>query len=87
MRRCEPTPHTCPAASCRPPPGIVCVGGDGVFHEVLNGLLAARGRAAAAAADSPAAAELLELLGVLRLAHIPAGSTDAVACECRDPAC
>ncbi|KAL4458315.1 hypothetical protein ABPG75_013180 [Micractinium tetrahymenae] len=55
--------------------GIVCVGGDGVFHEALNGLMAARG-AAAAAGD----AELAALLGALRLAHIPAGSTDAVAC-------
>lgn len=56
--------------------GIVCVGGDGIFHEVLNGLLQAR---AAAAAD-PGAAELAALLGGVRLAHIPAGSTDAVAC-------
>lgn len=59
------------------------MGGDGLFHEVLNGLLAARARAAAAAPASPAAAELLELLAGVRLAHIPAGSTDAVACECR----
>ncbi|KAL4423103.1 hypothetical protein ABPG77_004786 [Micractinium sp. CCAP 211/92] len=55
--------------------GIVCVGGDGVFHEALNGLMAARG-SAAATGD----AELAALLGALRLAHIPAGSTDAVAC-------
>lgn len=55
--------------------GIVCVGGDGVFHEAMNGLLEARGAAAAAGND-----ELAEALSALRLAHIPAGSTDAVAC-------
>lgn len=49
----------------------MAVGGDGVFHEVFNGMLAARARAAP---------ELAERLGVLRVAHIPAGSTDAVAC-------
>lgn len=51
------------------------MGGDGVFHEALNGLMAARG-SAAATGD----AELAALLGALRLAHIPAGSTDAGAC-------
>lgn len=55
--------------------GIVCCGGDGVFHEALNGLLQARGAAATAGHEDLAAA-----LGALRLAHIPAGSTDAVAC-------
>ena len=58
--------------------GIVCVGGDGIFHETFNGILEAR--AAAAASSEPGAAELAALLGGLRLAHIPAGSTDAVAC-------
>ncbi len=58
--------------------GIVCVGGDGIFHETFNGILEAR--AAAAASTEPGAAELAALLGGLRLAHIPAGSTDAVAC-------
>jgi diacylglycerol kinase family enzyme len=46
------------------------VGGDGLFQEVLEGVMAVRGsgdaRRAAAAAQ-------------LRLGHIPAGSTDAVA--------
>jgi hypothetical protein len=51
------------------------VGGDGVFHEAVNGLLAARA-AAEAGGDSLLAASL----AALRLAHIPAGSTDAVAC-------
>lgn len=47
------------------------VGGDGLFQEVLNGALAVRraGGAAGAAAER------------LRLGHIPAGSTDAVACS------
>lgn len=54
------------------------MGGDGVFHEALNGLLEAR--AAAAASAAPGAGELSAALGALRLAHIPAGSTDAVAC-------
>lgn len=45
------------------------VGGDGLFSEVLNGtiMLWAEGGDRAAAAGS------------LRLGHIPAGSTDAVA--------
>jgi diacylglycerol kinase family enzyme len=58
--------------------GIVCVGGDGIFHETFNGLLEAR--AAAAASTESGAVELAALLSSLRLAHIPAGSTDAVAC-------
>ena len=46
------------------------VGGDGLFQEVLNGLLALRreGGPRAVVAEG------------LRLAQIPAGSTDAVAC-------
>mmetsp|Transcript_10320 Transcript_10320/g.18669 ORF Transcript_10320/g.18669 Transcript_10320/m.18669 type:complete len:625 (-) Transcript_10320:330-2204(-) len=49
--------------------GIVIVGGDGLFGEVLNAVLAVRskgGHRGAAAAK-------------LRLGHIPAGSTDALA--------
>ncbi|KAK9823899.1 hypothetical protein WJX72_006250 [[Myrmecia] bisecta] len=49
--------------------GIVAVGGDGLFQECMNGLLALRSLSpelAAAAKD-------------MRLGHIPAGSTDAVA--------
>eukprot|EP00887_Chlorella_sp_A99_P006239 scaffold3.g6239.t1 len=54
--------------------GLVGVGGDGVFHELMNGLLAVRAAQAGAAGGPP------EGLLRLRLAHIPAGSTDAVAC-------
>ncbi|KAH7619410.1 hypothetical protein Ndes2526B_g06383 [Nannochloris sp. 'desiccata'] len=57
--------------------GIVAVGGDGIFHEILNGLLEAQ--------NSQATTELpghrSQLLSSLRLAHIPCGSTDAVACS------
>eukprot|EP00891_Asterochloris_glomerata_P006863 jgi/Astpho2/6863/Aster-06535 len=49
--------------------GIVAVGGDGLFQEALNGLLLLRAR-------SP---ELGDLAARMRLGHIPAGSTDAVA--------
>jgi ceramide kinase len=45
--------------------GVVAVGGDGMFSELLTGLLQHW--------HLPAALQL-------RLAHIPAGSTDAVAC-------
>jgi ceramide kinase len=48
---------------------VVQVGGDGLFQEVLNGLLAVRARGGQAATLGTA----------LRLGHIPAGSTDAVA--------
>ncbi|KAK9796967.1 hypothetical protein WJX73_000979 [Symbiochloris irregularis] len=49
--------------------GIVAVGGDGLFSEILNGLIGVwtSGDARAAVASK------------LRLGHIPAGSTDAVA--------
>lgn len=45
--------------------GLVAVGGDGLFAELLSGVLA-----------HPNLQRTLSL----RLAHIPAGSTDAVAC-------
>lgn len=45
------------------------VGGDGLFQEVLNGLLSVRGTGG----------EVGQLAAHLRLGHIPAGSTDAVA--------
>lgn len=48
---------------------ILQVGGDGLFQEVLNGLLSVRGAGGAAG----------QLAAHLRLGHIPAGSTDAVA--------
>ncbi|KAG2498761.1 hypothetical protein HYH03_003500 [Edaphochlamys debaryana] len=46
--------------------GIVVVGGDGMFQEVVSGLLARRERGDAAAHR-------------IRIGHVPAGSTDAVA--------
>ena len=46
------------------------VGGDGLFQEVLNGLLVLRREGGPRAAMAEG----------LRLAQIPAGSTDAVAC-------
>lgn len=45
------------------------VGGDGLFQEVLNGLLSIRGAGGKAG----------QVAAHLRLGHIPAGSTDAVA--------
>ena len=50
--------------------GVVAVGGDGLFHEIVNGVLGLR--AAGCAAVAPGAP--------FRIGHIPAGSTDAVAC-------
>lgn len=49
---------------------MVQVGGDGLFQEVLNAVLTVRARADDGAALAAAR---------LRLGHIPAGSTDAVA--------
>ncbi|GFR45202.1 hypothetical protein Agub_g6596 [Astrephomene gubernaculifera] len=46
--------------------GVVAVGGDGLFQEVVSGLLARRARGDSAAWR-------------IRVGHIPAGSTDAVA--------
>ncbi|KAK9833420.1 hypothetical protein WJX81_003514 [Elliptochloris bilobata] len=57
--------------------GIVAVGGDGLFQEALNGLLAVRGSGGKAGV----AAERM------RLGHIPAGSTDAVACSLHGTRC
>ncbi len=48
----------------------VQVGGDGLFQEVLNGLMAVR-----CGEDAARAAAAMQL----RVGHIPAGSTDAVA--------
>ena len=53
------------------------MGGDGLFQEALNGLLALRGGGGKAGV----AAERL------RLGHIPAGSTDAVACSLHGTRC
>lgn len=49
--------------------GIVAVGGDGVFQEVVRGLLVQRLRGGEGASPSQR----------IRVGHIPAGSTDAVA--------
>ncbi|GLC35358.1 hypothetical protein PLESTB_000573200 [Pleodorina starrii] len=46
--------------------GVVAVGGDGLFQEVVSGLLARRSR------GDPTATRI-------RVGHVPAGSTDAVA--------
>jgi ceramide kinase len=53
------------------------VGGDGVFQEILNGILAVRGAGGFAG----------ELAAHMRLGHIPAGSTDAVACSLNGTRC
>jgi ceramide kinase len=58
--------------------GIVAVGGDGIFHEILNGLLEAQSRQATIKLPGHRSQSLLSSL---RLAHIPCGSTDAVACS------
>lgn len=91
--------------------GIVAVGGDGLFHEIVNGLIALRSRGALPATFSgtttdnrpPSAAsshpppypetpysgtqpteyfdtQKARVAAALRVGHIPAGSTDAVAC-------
>jgi ceramide kinase len=54
-----------PPADLRALDGIIAVGGDGLFAEVLLGLTLQPQQA---------------LVGRLRLGHVPAGSTDAVAC-------
>nr|BAV58283.1 hypothetical protein [Ulva partita] len=50
--------------------GIVAIGGDGLFQECLRGLLALRSRGGAWQRKAAA----------IRIAQVPAGSTDAVAC-------
>jgi ceramide kinase len=50
----------------------VAVGGDGLFQEVMRGLLDKRAAPGLSGAEASA-------LQRLRLGHIPAGSTDAVA--------
>lgn len=66
-----------PSIDCGEPDvdGIISVGGDGVFNEVLNGLMEVADMGTVAAAR-------------VRLGLIPAGSTDAVVCSIhgtRDP--
>eukprot|EP00070_Physeter_catodon_P039634 XP_028346528.1 ceramide kinase isoform X3 [Physeter catodon] len=55
--------------------GIVCVGGDGMFSEVLHGLLGRTQRDAGVDQDQPRAALVPS---PLRIGVIPAGSTDCV---------
>lgn len=50
--------------------GIVAIGGDGLFQECLRGVLALRAKGG----------EWMAKARDIRLAQIPAGSTDAVAC-------
>lgn len=50
--------------------GIVAVGGDGLFHEIVNALLEIRSEDGSRS----------ECAGDIKVGHIPAGSTDAVAC-------
>ncbi|KAF4533092.1 hypothetical protein B566_EDAN003812 [Ephemera danica] len=57
--------------------GVVCVGGDGTLAEVLGGLLIRTARNMGVNLDAGAA----PCSPTLRLAVIPAGSTDAVACS------
>ena len=56
---------------------VLQVGGDGLFQEALNGLLGVRGGGGHAG----------ELAAAMRLGHIPAGSTDAVACSLHGTRC
>lgn len=50
--------------------GVLAVGGDGLFHEIVNALLLMRSRSD----------ECANLANTIKVGHIPAGSTDAVAC-------
>lgn len=50
--------------------GIIAVGGDGLFHEIVNALLNIRSKEN----------EISKEVANIRVGHIPAGSTDAVAC-------
>eukprot|EP00955_Chlamydomonas_euryale_P006545 69346-Chlamydomonas_euryale.AAC.3 len=84
------SPHTCLL-----PQGIIAVGGDGIFQEIVKGLVALRAAgaaaatvatgagpvsaAAAAASAAPAAVAAAAATRGLRLGHIPGGSTDAAA--------
>lgn len=50
--------------------GIVAVGGDGLFHEIVNAILEMRS----------SEEDIDRVARKIRVGHIPAGSTDAVAC-------
>ena len=79
--------------------GVVAVGGDGLFHEVVNGLLSLRALAVKRTTTEAGGDALGPLQATnmarftadetqkrataalaMRVGHIPAGSTDAVAC-------
>ncbi|XP_055963071.1 ceramide kinase [Sorex fumeus] len=55
--------------------GLVCVGGDGMFNELLHGLISRTQRSAGVDQDDPRAALVPS---PLRIGIIPAGSTDCV---------
>ncbi|XP_074182694.1 ceramide kinase isoform X2 [Rhinolophus sinicus] len=55
--------------------GVVCVGGDGMFSEVLHGLIGRTQRSAGVDPNQPRAALVPS---ALRIGIIPAGSTDCV---------
>ncbi|XP_029418249.1 ceramide kinase [Nannospalax galili] len=55
--------------------GIVCVGGDGMFSEVLHGLI---GRTQRSAGIDPNHSKAVLVPSTLRIGIIPAGSTDCV---------
>lgn len=63
--------------------GVVCVGGDGMFSELFNGLLIRSARADDIDLESEHAADLLSAANLkrpkIRVGVIPGGSTDAVA--------
>ena len=64
--------------------GLVAVGGDGLFQELVMGLLKQRGPYGAASSGGfkwpPGGAAVAQALQRMRVGHIPGGSTDAVAC-------
>ncbi|KAG8235194.1 hypothetical protein J437_LFUL014158, partial [Ladona fulva] len=56
--------------------GVVCVGGDGTFSEVFNGLVLAAARSAGVDPNDP---EIALPSPAIPLGVVPAGSTDTVA--------
>ncbi len=61
--------------------GLVAVGGDGLFQELVMGLLKARGSGGGGGGGRSGGGGSVVALAVqrLRIGHIPGGSTDAVA--------
>ncbi|XP_071810524.1 ceramide kinase-like [Asterias amurensis] len=58
--------------------GVVCVGGDGTFAEVVNGLLVRTQQEGGVDHHDPEASPLCPKL---RIGIIPAGSTDVIVCD------